>query len=159
MPNVETILRDHVTLNVDCIDRLYLNGYVPRLQRPENVWWFLHEHRGHPVVSPVLLKKMSESFVEGIRAFAERHQIPIVHFERGERKEEVVRKRLTRFQPTEGVVLIGVAQEKVTGFRVYQKGKPRLHRTPRAGSAPSFPSYPRSTALTQPSSAILDRAF
>jgi len=35
MPNVETLLRDHVTLNVDCIDRLYLNGYVPRLQRPD----------------------------------------------------------------------------------------------------------------------------
>ena len=25
MPNVETLLRDHVTLQVDCIDRLYLN--------------------------------------------------------------------------------------------------------------------------------------
>jgi hypothetical protein len=32
MPNVETLLRDHVTLQVDCIDRLYLNGYVPLLQ-------------------------------------------------------------------------------------------------------------------------------
>src|SRR6266581_1301626 len=62
MPNVETILREHVTLNVDCIDRLYLNGYVPRLQRPENLWWFLHEHRGNPVVSPVLLKHMVDSF-------------------------------------------------------------------------------------------------
>jgi len=29
MPNVDTLLRDHVTLQVDCIDRLYLNGYVP----------------------------------------------------------------------------------------------------------------------------------
>jgi hypothetical protein len=52
MPNVETILREHVTLNADCIDRLYLNGYVPRLQRPENLSWFLHEHRKNPVVSP-----------------------------------------------------------------------------------------------------------
>ena len=28
-PNIETIIRDRVTLTVDCIDRLYLNGYVP----------------------------------------------------------------------------------------------------------------------------------
>jgi hypothetical protein len=53
MPNIETLLRDHVTLNVDCIDRLYLNGYVPRLQRPENLWWFLTQHRRWPVPSPV----------------------------------------------------------------------------------------------------------
>ena len=38
MPNVETLLRDHVTLQVDCVDRLYLNGYVPSLQRPEQAW-------------------------------------------------------------------------------------------------------------------------
>ncbi len=70
MPNVETLLRDHVTLNVDCIDRLYLNGYVPLLQRPENLWWFLHEHRKHPVIPPVLLQKITEGFVGSIHAFA-----------------------------------------------------------------------------------------
>lgn len=57
MPNVETLLRDHVTLQVDCMDRLYLNGYVPVLQRPENLWWYLVKHKGYPVPSPVLLKK------------------------------------------------------------------------------------------------------
>jgi hypothetical protein len=32
MPNVAEIIREHVTLDVKCVDRLYLNGYVPRLQ-------------------------------------------------------------------------------------------------------------------------------
>jgi hypothetical protein len=119
MANVETVLRDHVTLNIDCIDRLYLNGYVPRLQRPENVWWFLHEHRGHPIVSPTLLGKMSETFVAAIKAFAERHQVPVIQFKDDDRrKEEIAREYLTRFEGTEGVVLIGVAQEMVSGFRV-----------------------------------------
>ncbi len=141
MPNVETILREHVTLNVDCIDRLYLNGYVPRLQRPENLWWFLHEHRGNPVVSPVLLKHMVDSFVASIREFAERQAIPIVHFERGQRKEEIARRYLARFKGREGVVLIGVAQEMVASFRVYQKGPRRRQRTPRGGRAPCFSFY------------------
>lgn len=159
MPNVETVLRDHVTLKVDCVDRLYLNGYVPRLQRPENLWWFLHEHRGHPIVSPALLKRMGETFVDGIRAFAERHRIPIVHFERGQRKEEVVRKRLAHFRGDEGVVLIGVAQEKVSGFRVYQRGKPRRHRTPHGGLAPCFAFYRGSIDVNQYYFYILDRDF
>lgn len=46
MPNVETVLRDHVMLQVDCVDRLYLNGYVPALQRPEQLERFLRFHRG-----------------------------------------------------------------------------------------------------------------
>ncbi len=114
---------------------------LPRLQRPENLWWFLHEHRGNPVVSPVLLKHMVDSFVASIREFAERQAIPIVHFERGQRKEEIARRYLARFKGREGVVLIGVAQEMVASFRVYQKGPRRRQRTPRGGRAPCFSFY------------------
>jgi len=109
MPNVETLLRDHVTLNIDCIDRLYLNGYVPLLQRPQNLWWFLHEHRKYPVISPAVLKKITEGFVGSIHAFAEQFEIPIVNFAASDRKEEVARKHLARFKGDEGVVMIGVA--------------------------------------------------
>jgi hypothetical protein len=160
MANVETVLRDHVTLNVDCIDRLYLNGYVPRLQRPENVWWFLHEHRGHPVVSPTLLGKMSETFVDAIKAFSERHGIPVVQFKDDDRrKEEVAREHLARFKGTEGVVLIGVAQEMVSGFRVYQKGPRRRHRTPPGGRPPCFAFYRGLVHVNQYYFYILDRDF
>ena len=34
MANIETLLRDHVTLQVESIDRIYVHGYVPALQRP-----------------------------------------------------------------------------------------------------------------------------
>jgi hypothetical protein len=160
MTNVETVLRDHVTLNIDCIDRLYLNGYVPRLQRPENVWWFLHEHRGHPIVSPTLLGKMSESFVAAIKAFAERHDVPVLQFKDDDRrKEEIAREYLTDFERTEGVVLIGVAQEMVSGFRVYQKGPRRRHRTPPGGRAPCFSFYRGSVHVNQYYFYILDRDF
>ncbi len=33
MPNVAELITEHVTLTVDCVDRLYLNAYVPRLKR------------------------------------------------------------------------------------------------------------------------------
>ena len=159
MPNVETLLRDHVTLNIDCIDRLYLNGYVPLLQRPQNLWWFLHEHRKYPVISPAVLKKITEGFVGSIHAFAEQFEIPIVNFAASDRKEEVARKHLARFKGDEGVVMIGVAQEMVSGFRVYQEGPRRRQKTPRGGLAPRFRFYRGKVHVNQYYFYILDRNF
>ena len=158
MPNIETLLRDHVTLKVDCIDRLYLNGYVPRLQRPENLWWFLTQHRGWPVPSPQLLKRLTDEFVGSIDAFAKRHRIPVVRFEGQERKEDVARKYLARFKGEEGVVMIGVAQEMVPGFRVFQKGKRKLPRQPRNGP-PCFSFYRGQVHVNQYYFYLLDRDF
>jgi hypothetical protein len=155
MPNVETLLRDHVTLNLDCIDRLYLNGYVELLQRPQNLWWFLHEHRGFAVVSPQLLKKMTDEFVERIHTFAQRGGVPVVHFDGKERKEEVARRHLARFKSDEGVVMIGVSQEMVSGFRVYKK----RWRNPRPGQPPCFTFYRGQNHVNQYYFYVLDRDF
>src|SRR3989304_1048574 len=45
MPNVAEIIREHVTLDVKCIDRLYVNGYVPRLQSEGGGGGFLRRAR------------------------------------------------------------------------------------------------------------------
>lgn len=121
MPNVDTILRDHTRLQVECIDRLYLQGYVPSLQRGNQLSWFFTGHRRKPFPSPALMKQMTDRFVRDIKGFAKRHRIPIVHFERGQRKDEIAQRRFARFRKKEGVVFIGVAQEKDNAFR----SKPR----------------------------------
>lgn len=159
MPNVATILRDHVTLKLDSIDRLYLNGYLPGLQRPEQLCYFLRGHRREKILSPALLKQMTDAFLASISAFAERHGIPIVHFERGERKEEVARRRLARFHGKEGVVFIGVAQERVAAFRAFQQGPRRRHRTPPGGPPPRFEFYRGFVDVNQYYFYILDRDF
>ncbi|SRR6266545_1212448 len=159
MPNVETLLRDHVTLQVDCIDRLYLNGYVPTLQRPGNLWWFFKEHRRCPIFSPMLLKKMVDTFLADIAAFADRNRIPVVHFAKHQRKEEVARQYLRRFRHPEGVVMIGVAQEMVPGFRIVQTQRRPRQRAPRKGPAPNFSIYRGSVHVNQYHFYILDRDF
>lgn len=159
MPNVETVLRDHVVLQLDCVDRMYLNGYVPALQRPGQVWQFLRYHRGHQVVSPVGLQRMSKDFVASIRQFAERQKIPMVYFERGQRKEDVAHQKLARFHKAEGVVFIGVAQEKVSGIRAVQQGPRRRHRTPPGGLAPRFNFYRGAVYVNQFYFYVLDREF
>lgn len=35
MTNIHTLLEGHVTLKCECIDRIFLNGYVPQLQTGE----------------------------------------------------------------------------------------------------------------------------
>jgi len=117
MPNIETILRDHVTLQVESIDRIYLGGYLPALQRSGQLVYFLQHHRGNPYASPVLLDQMTKRFVSAIRAFALGDRIPLVEFKPGERKDDVAKRYFARFKGAEGVVFIGVAKEKVSSFR------------------------------------------
>jgi len=124
MPNIETILRDHTTLQLECIDRLYLNGYQPTLQHEAGLLRFLLVHRKQLVASPVLLGQMTKAFVSAVEAFAQRHSIPVVHFEKGQRKEDVAQQHFARAGDKEGVVFIGVAQEKVTAFRSFKERRP-----------------------------------
>jgi hypothetical protein len=39
------VVAGHVRLDVCCLDRVYLNAYVAKLQTAGGVVWFLHEHR------------------------------------------------------------------------------------------------------------------
>jgi hypothetical protein len=116
-PNIETIIRDHVTLTVDCIDRLYLNGYVPKLQTSGQLCWFLQEHLGNAIPSPALLRPLHDRFAREVTAFADAGQIPVVHLERGQRKDDVAAVHRARFSRPEGVVFIGVAQERASAFK------------------------------------------
>ncbi len=40
------VLAEHVQFELECIDRLYLNLYVPILQQEAGVAWFWRHHRG-----------------------------------------------------------------------------------------------------------------
>ncbi len=117
MPTVTRLLQDHVTLTCECLDRMYLNGYIPTLQTPGQLARFYSDHRGQPIVSPVLCGQHTTTFVRAVETFAAQHRIPMVHFPKHARKEEIARKYFARYRGEEGVVLIGVAQERMRGFR------------------------------------------
>jgi len=119
-PNIETIIRDRVTLTVDGIDRLYLNGYVPRLQTSGQIVGFLGEHLGNPIPSPALLRPLHDRFVRAVTTFADAGKISVVHFELGQRKDDIAAEHRARFTQAEGVVFIGVAQERASAFKARQ---------------------------------------
>src|SRR3954469_14615424 len=120
-PNVADIIRHHVSLEVRCIDRLYLHAYMPKLQTSGGLCYFLHDYLGHPVPSPALLKPRHDRLVAGIQQFADERHTPLVSFERGASKDEFVAPYRTRFTAREGVVLIGVAQEKMRSFKAHAR--------------------------------------
>jgi len=53
MPNINDLLRDHVTLEVQCMDRIYLKGYVPGLQTGGQLVTLTIERLGGPIALPL----------------------------------------------------------------------------------------------------------
>jgi hypothetical protein len=116
-PSVATILRDHVSLSTSCIDRLYLNGYVPKLQSSGQLCAFLCDHLGNRIASPAAFRPLHDRFVQDVASFARQQLVPVVQFERGQRKDDVAARYRSRFRAAEGVVFIGVAQERQFSFK------------------------------------------
>ena len=117
MLTIPELLHDHVSLDIECVDRVYLNGYVPTLQTSGALVYFLERHRGELIASPALLGKIGDSLDAEVKAFAQTHHIPVVRFAKGQRKDDVAAAYRRKFTAAEGVVFIGVAQEKMTGFK------------------------------------------
>lgn len=125
MRTIPDLLKEHVDLEVECIDRVYLNGYIPSLQHSGGLIYFMEQHRGQMIGSPALLGEISRSFVNELETYAVANDIPLIRFEKGQRKDDVAAGYRQRFTKDEGVVFIGVAQERVNGFKARkdQKGK------------------------------------
>jgi hypothetical protein len=137
-PSVGEIMQRHVTLELECLDRIYLNVYVPQLQYESGVVQFLRHQRGAQIASTALVAPMTEAFIAHIRAFAAQEHIPLIHFRTGQRKDEVAQEQLRAFQGTEGLLFIGVAQEKAR--------LPRTESRRRAETGERYPWIVQSTS-------------
>ena len=118
------VLSQHVLFEIESIDRLYLNLYVPELQRVGQVVGFLTRHRGFDIPSTALVAPMSEAFVRSIRRFAVDQDVPLIDFAKGQRKDDVLHEYLARCDGSEQVLFIGRAQEKTRTFRTERRRNP-----------------------------------
>jgi hypothetical protein len=137
--NVADVLERHVVLEVEGIDRMYLNVYVPQLQWEYGVVEFFRQHRKQAWASSALMSPISRRFVAGLEAYAKENGIEVVHFRRGQRKDDVMAERLKKFSGEEGIVFLGKAQEKATVFRTEKR------RNPKTGQ--SYPWIVKSSAV------------
>ena len=117
MLTLKQALAGKINLDIECVDRVYLNGYVKSLQMPGGLVTFIREQMALPIPSPQVLGKMSRAYHGAVEGYAAKHGLEIVAFKKGEEKDQLARTRLTEFKGNSGVVLIGKAQEKTSGYK------------------------------------------
>ena len=117
--NINEVLEGHIGLDLSCVDRIYLNAYVSKLQVAGQLVTFLTDHLGFPIPSPALLEKIGNRFRQAVKAFAREKQIPILQLKKpdrtrwDDRKLDHVRPFLDNAEAEgrHGVVAIVQAQE------------------------------------------------
>ena len=119
--SVADVLADHVVFEIECIDRMYCNVYVPQLQHPGGLLGYIQRQLGLPIASTAPLGKITDAFSAAMRRFARDHVVPWVDFVKGQRKDDVMHEHLARFDRQEGVLFIGRAQEKTSLFRTERR--------------------------------------
>jgi len=68
--NVADVVAEHVTFEVECIDRMFPNVYVPQLQYPRGLVGYVHKELGLPIASMAPLAKITDRFVAAVHRFA-----------------------------------------------------------------------------------------
>src|SRR3954454_5334811 len=133
---VADVLTDHLVFEVECIDRMYCNVFVPQLQHAGGLIGYLQRQLGLPIASTAPLGKITDAFAAAMHRFARDQQVPWVDFGKGQRKDDLMHEHLARFDRKEGVLFIGRAQEKTQVFRTERR---------RDSNGESYPWIERST--------------
>ena len=128
--NINEVLDGHVGLDVECVDRLYLNAYVPNLQVGGQVYRFCG-HLGQPIASPAVIERIGNRFRRDVDAFARRQRVPVLHLAKpdrtrwDDRKLDHVRPYLEAAERAGryGVVAIVAAQEFQWVFSAAEKSR------------------------------------
>jgi hypothetical protein len=121
---VSDVLTEHTVFEIECIDRMYLNVYVPQLQYPAGLVGYVQRQLGLPIASTAPLGKITDAFSAALRRFAVDQGVPWIDFVKGQRKDDLAHEHLARFEAaggTEGVLFIGRAQEKTPLFRTEKR--------------------------------------
>ena len=117
MATIPELLDGHITLEVECLDRLYLNGYIGKLATSGGLVTFMRGQMGKPIPSPVVLGQITERFREAVKSLAQRQQIPVHEFTHKEKKDDIASQYRRERGTRDGIVFIGVAQEKAKTFQ------------------------------------------
>jgi hypothetical protein len=137
--SVADVIQQHVTLTVECLDRLYLNVIQSRLQVERGIAYFFQQHRGERFATAKTMAEVTRPFVAAIEQFAQTQGLDLVTFGRRQRKDEVAREYLAKFHEREGILFVGKAQERATVVRTISQKNPRTGR--------SYPWLQKSSAM------------
>ena len=96
------VLAEHTTLELECIDRLYLNVYVPLLQSPAGASYFFRPDTRPPGAVVGIDGADDTALRQRVERYAQREGVDLIRFERGERKDERTQGYLRQWHGGEG---------------------------------------------------------
>jgi len=108
--SVAEMLDNHVVFELECIDRMYLNLYQPKLMYTSGVVGFFKYHRDMPFASGAFMDPISKEFVAAIHRYIADQGLDLVHFAKGQRKDDVAKAYLADHDGSEGVLFVGRAR-------------------------------------------------
>jgi hypothetical protein len=105
---VPELLDGHTVLGIECLDRIYLNGYVPALQVGSLVLTFMHDRRGCRSLPRRCSRRSAPGSGSRPPGFADINDIQMIKFRKGVRKIGVMRQLLARTARTARAGVAGI---------------------------------------------------
>jgi hypothetical protein len=128
------LLGNAVQLVYTCWDRIVINGYIDRLQRPENLVYFFQEVVGIDCLEPAVLEQRTNAYKAWVRRITEDQGIPVLAAPpappKGVRKEDFVQPFYRRLKGDQGIACVLTSLEQGRTFVSYTP-----HRKPPSGDA------------------------
>lgn len=78
MLTVKEILTNKIALDIECVDRVYLNGYVKYLQMTGGLITFIREQMGFPIPSPMVMRPFTEGNRKAVESIHNKGNCPSV---------------------------------------------------------------------------------
>jgi hypothetical protein len=106
------VLAEHVSWELECIDRMYLNLYVSKLMFANGIDYFFRGHRGNLFTSSALMNPITSDFVAAIHHYVADRHLDLVHFAKDQRKDDIAQSYLAGHDGSEGILFVGWAQRR-----------------------------------------------
>ena len=120
MERLSAVLGQAVQFVYTCWDRIVLNGYLERLQRPEYLVHFFHDVVGIACIEPAVLEQRTNAYKAWVRRTTDEQGIPVLPAPpKGVRKDEFVQPFYRRLKGSEGVACVLTSLEQGRTFVSY----------------------------------------
>lgn len=120
MERLSTVVGQAVQFIYTCWDRMVLNGYLERLQRPEYLVHFFHDIVGIACIEPAVLEQRTNAYKAWVRRITEERGIPVLPAPpKGVRKEDFVQPYYRRLAGDHGVACVLTSLEQGRTFVSY----------------------------------------
>ena len=149
--SVGDVLTEHVVFEIDCVDRMYCNVYVPQLQYAAGLVGYVHRQLGLPIASTAPLARITEAFDKAVHRFARDHRLPWVDFAKGQRKDDVMHEHLAASPPPRGCYSSAGRRRRPNCFAPRNAATPTV--TPIRGSWPR-PGWSTTSTSSAPRGAL-----